>query len=358
MDLSDLRREIDATDADLVRLIAKRIGIASQIGLRKEKLGKAVEDKKREHEVLYAVRGAARDLNISPDDAAAIYRQIIAASKRIQGATAAFQGEIGAYGEEAAFRFFGPSVEVRPCEDFAEVFRTVEDGATQFGVVPVENSLEGSISRVYDLMLNSSLRVRGELELRVSHCLIVHEGTKLDGIRRVYSHPQALGQCQRFLRHLNAELIPTSDTAGSVKMLQEQGIRDGAAIASARAAEIYGMSVLAREIEDNTNNYTRFFVLAEQDSPPTGNDKTSIVFSLNHRPGALYEALNEFATRKINLVKIESRPTRQKLWDYNFYLDFEGHHTSRQAREAIASLEQHTLFIKVLGAYPKWQGGA
>lgn len=358
MDLSDLRREIDATDIDLVRLIAKRIGIASEIGHRKEKLGKAVEDKTRENEVLDAVRGAARELNISPDDAAAIYRQIIAASKRIQGATAAFQGELGAYGEEAAAKFFGPSVEVRPCEDFEDVFRTVEGGVSQFGVVPVENSLEGSISRVYDLMLNSSLRVRGEIELRVSHCLIAHEGTKLDDIRKVYSHPQALGQCQRFLRHLNVELVPSSDTAGSVKMLKEHDVRDGAAVASARAAEIYGMSILAREIEDNTNNYTRFFILAEQDSPPTGTDKTSIVFSLNHRPGALYEALNEFARCKINLVKIESRPTRQKLWDYNFYLDFEGHHDSPQAQEAIASLEPHTFFIKVLGSYPKWQGGA
>jgi len=358
MDLSNLRREIDATDTEIIKLIAKRIGIASQIGQQKEKLGKAVEDRGREREVLDAVRRAAKEMNISPDDAVAVYRRIIAASKRIQGATAAFQGEIGAYGEEAAFSFFGPSVEVRPCEDFEEVFKTVEGAITQFGVVPVENSLEGSISRVYNLMLDSSLRVRGEIELRVSHCLIVHVGTKLDGIRKVYSHPQALGQCQRFLKHLDAELVPTYDTAGSVKMLRELGIHDGAAIASARSAEIYGLSVLAREIEDNTNNYTRFFVLAEQDSPPTGNDKTSIVFSLNHRPGALYEALNEFATRGLNLVKIESRPTRQKLWDYNFYLDFEGHRESRQAQETIASLEQHTFFIKVLGSYPKWQGVA
>jgi chorismate mutase/prephenate dehydratase len=304
MDLSNLRREIDATDTEIIKLIAKRIGIAGEIGRRKEQIGKAVEDKGREQQVLDAVRRDAREMNISPDDAVAIYRQIIAASKRIQGATAAFQGEHGAYGEEAAISFFGPSVEVRPCEDFAEVFKTVEDGVSQFGVVPVENSLEGSISRVYDLMLNSSLRVRGEIELRVSHCLIVHAGTKLDDIRKVYSHPQALGQCQRFLKHLGAEIVPTNDTAGSVKMIQERGILDGAAVASARAAEIYGMSILAREIEDNTNNYTRFFVLAEQDSPPTGNDKTSVVFSLNHRPGALYEALNEFATRKVNLVKI------------------------------------------------------
>ncbi len=358
MDLGDLRREIDAADAEIVKLIAKRIGIAAEIGVQKEKLGKAVEDKRREQDVIAAVRQAATELNISADDAAAIYHRIITASKRIQGSSAAFQGEIGAYGEEAALRYFGPSVEVKPCEDFEDVFQAVENEATKFGVVPVENSLEGSINRVYDLMLNSSLKVIGEIDIRISHCLIAHHGVGLDDIRKVYSHPQALGQSQRFLKHLNAEMMPASDTAGSVRMIKEKGLRNAAAIAGTRAAEIYGMQVVAHEIEDNTFNFTRFFVLATQAVAPSGNDKTSIVFSTNHRPGALYEALNEFAVRGINLLKIESRPTRQKIWDYNFYLDFEGHHGDAAAREAITSLEQHTIFVKMLGSYPKWQGEA
>jgi chorismate mutase/prephenate dehydratase len=215
------------------------------------------------------------------------------------------------------------------------------------------NSLEGSISRVYDLLLNSSLKVCGELELRIVHCLIANHEASLDTIKRIYSHPQALGQCQAFLRHLNCELVPTYDTAGSVKFIKEQGVIDGAAVASARAAEIYGMKILAREIEDNPNNFTRFFILAKHDSPPMGKDKTSVVFSVKHKPGALYGAIKEFSDSKINLTKIESRPTRQKAWEYNFYLDFEGHHQDKMVKDTLDKLERHALFLKVLGSYPK-----
>ncbi|MBA7554831.1 Bifunctional chorismate mutase/prephenate dehydratase [subsurface metagenome] len=271
----------------------------------------------------------------------------------MQGIVVAFQGEIGAYSEEAAFQFFGPSIEVKPCESLDDVFKVVEQGEVQFGVVPIENSLEGSISRVYDLLLDSSLMVCGEIELRVVHCLIASPEARLDLIRKVYSHPQALGQCQAFLKHLDCELIPTYGTAGSVKMIKEKGITDGGAVASTRAAEIYGMKIIAKEIEDNPNNFTRFFILAKQDSPPTGDDKTSIVFSVRHRPGSLYEFLRELAARDINLTKIESRPTRQKPWEYNFYLDFEGHREDKAPREALENLRNSSIFVKVLGSYPK-----
>ena len=202
-------------------------------------------------------------------------------------------------------------------------------------------------------LLDSDLRVCGETELRVIHCLIANPGTRLEMVKRVYSHPQALGQCRSYLSHLTFELVPTYDTAGSVKMIKEQKITDGAAIAGTRAAEIYGMQILAREIEDNPNNFTRFFILSTEDSPPTGDDKTSIVFSVKHKPGALYEFLRELADNKINLTKIESRPSRQKPWEYNFYLDFEGHHEDKIARQALDNLEQNALFVKVLGSYPK-----
>ncbi len=171
----------------------------------------------------------------------------------------------------------------------------MEAGAAPFAVVPVENSLEGSITRAYDLLLDSPLMVCGETELRISHCLIALEGTGLDDVRFVYSHPQALGQSRNFLRQLNAEVTPASDTAGSVKMIKEGARRDCAAVASARAAELYGLKILAREIEDNPHNFTRYFVLSKEDSPPTGGDKTSILFSLKHKPGALYDCLGEFA---------------------------------------------------------------
>ncbi len=190
----------------------------------------------------------------------------------------AFQGERGAFSESAVYTFFGASVDVKPCRDLTEVFESVDKQETQFGVVPVENSLEGSINQTYDLFLTHDLKVCGEIILRVSHCLIANPETSLEAVKTVYSHPQALAQCRNFLERLGRELVPTYDTAGSVKMLKEKGLKDAAAVASERAAEIYGMKILAREIEDNPANYTRFFVLSKEDSPKTGKDKTSIIF--------------------------------------------------------------------------------
>jgi len=355
MNLEDLRKKIDEVDARIVELIGERVRIAEEIGRGKKAQGKLIEDKEREHRVLENVKSIARSkkIKISQEDIENIYRRIIATCKSIEEVEVAFQGEVGAYSEEAAFQFFGSSIQIRPRETLEEVFKAVEEEGVQFSVVPVENSLEGSISRVYDLMLDSTLRVCGEIELRVIHCLIASPGAGLDTIKRVYSHPQALAQCRNFLKHLNAELIPTYDTAGSVKMIKEKGLSDSAAIASARAAEIYGMKVIAQEIEDNPNNFTRFFILSKEDSPPSGNDKTSIVFSAKDRPGALHGVLGEFARRNINLTKLESRPTRQKPWQYNFYLDFEGHRTDKPAQEALESLEKISIFVKVLGSYPK-----
>ena len=174
-----------------------------------------------------------------------------------------------------------------------------------------------------------------------------------DTIKYVYSHPQALGQSRSFLKKLNAEIIPASDTAGSVRMIKEEKRLDYAAVASARAAELYDMKILAKEIEDNPHNFTRFFLLSKEDSPPTGNDKTSIVFSLKHKPGALYDCLGEFAMRSINPSKLESRPTRHQPWEYNFYMDFSGHREEKEVGEAIKALEEHAVFVKILGSYPK-----
>jgi chorismate mutase/prephenate dehydratase len=353
MSLEEIRKKIDDADAKIVKLIAERIRQAQEIGREKQKTGKGIEDTAREERVLANVREIARKENISEKHVENIYRQIVAASKSVQGKVIAFQGEIGAYSEEAAFQFFGQGVQVKPLETLDAVFKAVELGDVPNGVVPVENSLEGSISRVYDLFLNSSLKVCGEIELRISHCLIANPTASLDSIRRIYSHPQALGQSQAFLRHLNAELVSTYDTAGSVKLIKEQNIKDGAAVASARAADIYGMKILARGIEDNPNNFTRFFILAREDSPPAGKDKTSIVFSVKHRPGALYSALKRFSEADINLTKIESRPTRQRAWEYNFYVDFEGHREDEAVKQTLKRLDNHCLFMKVLGSYPK-----
>ncbi len=265
----------------------------------------------------------------------------------------AFQGERGAYSESAVYQFFGAEAEVKPCREFREVFENVEKQETSYGVVPVENSLEGSITQNYDLFLQYNLKVRGEVVVKIEHCLIANPGTTLDAIEAVYSHPQALGQCRNFLEKLQRELIPTYDTAGSVKLLKEKGLKNAAAVASERAAKLYGMQILARDIADNHENYTRFFVLSKQDFPSTGKDKTSIIFSTVHEPGSLYHALGEFAKREINLTKIESRPTKQTPWEYNFYLDFEGHRSEKRCSEALEALEKYAAFIKILGSYPK-----
>ena len=263
----------------------------------------------------------------------------------------AFQGEIGAYSESVLYSFFGPSAEVRPCKNLSDVFESVRKGETLYGVVPIENSIEGSVNQTYDLFLEYDLKVCGEIILKVVHCLISHPGTGLNSIKTVYSHPQALAQCRKFLEKLDCRLISTFDTAGSVKMIKEEGLKNAAAIASERAAQIYGMNVLVKEIGDTPNNYTRFFVLSKQDSPYSGKDKTSIIFSVKSIPGALYHVLEEFAIRNINLTKIESRPTKRTPWEYNFYLDFEGHRSEEKCREALKAIENKALFVKMLGSY-------
>ena len=265
----------------------------------------------------------------------------------------AFQGERGAYSESAVYQFFGSTAQVKPCKDFRDVFESVKTQEVQAGVVPVENSLEGSINQNYDLFFNYDLKVCGEVKVKIAHCLIVNPGTNIDQIKMVYSHPQALAQCRSYLEKSKWEIIPTYDTAGSVKIIKEQKLLNAAAIASERAAELYNMQILARDIADNKENYTRFFVLSKDDSPPTGKDKTSIIFSAKHEPGSLYHALGEFAKRNINLTRIESRPTKKTAWEYNFYLDFEGHRTEPKCAEALKALEKYAIFVKILGSYPK-----
>ena len=353
MSLEDLRVNIDDIDARLVKLLAERMSVARKIGALKRKGLKQIQDGAREKEVIEHVRKLAKKEGIPPGDVERFYGLIMASSRSVQGTEVAFQGQDGAYSQEAALDFFGNSVLTRPCETLDEVFKLVQEGGLPYGIVPVENSQEGSISRSYDLLLDAEVMVCGETQIRVSHCLIANPGASQSSIKRIYSHPQALAQCQGYLRRLDCEIIPAYDTAGSVKMIKEKKIMDGAAVAGARAAQIYGMNIIAREIEDNPRNSTRFFILSRQDAPPSGDDKTSIVLLLKHKPGTLHQALGAFARRKINLTKLESRPTRQKPWEYNFYLDFEGHRSDVAVQQTLAQIDDISLFLKVLGSYPK-----
>jgi chorismate mutase/prephenate dehydratase len=264
-----------------------------------------------------------------------------------------YQGETGAYSEMAVYKFFGSKVEPVPCKDFREVFESVKTSAVPNGVVPIENSIEGSVNQNYDLFLAYDLKVCGEVAIKLAHVLISNPQTKFEEIQSVYSHPQALGQCRSYLEKHKWEIIPAYDTAGSVKIIKEKQLLNAAAIASEKAADLYGMKIVARDIADNPSNYTRFLVLSHEDAAPTGDDKTSIIFSAKHAPGTLYHALGEFASRNINLTRIESRPTKTTAWQYNFYLDFEGHRTEKRCAEALEALEKYATFVKILGSYPR-----
>ncbi|MCW3992168.1 MAG: prephenate dehydratase [Candidatus Bathyarchaeota archaeon] len=265
----------------------------------------------------------------------------------------AFQGEHGAYSEEAILQHFEGSAEPVPRPSLREVFQAVEGGEVDLGLVPVENTLEGSVVRTFDLLLESTLRVSAEVILRVVHCLIANPGVTIGDIKGVYSHPQALGQCRAYLESQGFEAVVAYDTAGSVKMLGERGLRDAAAIASGWAAEVYGMTVLARGIETHPENYTRFFVLGHEDHPPTGRDKTSIAFTVDHKPGILFRALRGFALHGVNLTKIESRPMVGRPWEYSFHMDFEGHRVEPHMHSALEELRTSTRFLKILGSYPR-----
>jgi prephenate dehydratase len=270
----------------------------------------------------------------------------------------AFQGERGAYGEMATLQYF-PDVKLLPLKSFQDVFDAAETGKVEYIVVPLENSIEGSINEIYDLLLQTKMNVVGEIYQRVRHCLIANRGTKM--IRYVHSHPQALAQCRAYLQNKGLKPMPTYDTAGAAKMIKENKMVDSAAIASKRAAELYDMEILDEGIEDRKNNYTRFFVLSpkkkksgKSDLPDSGHHhKTSIIFSVRHVPGALFGILGEFAIRKINLTKIESRPTKETPWEYNFYVDFEGHLQNKAVYEALLSIKPKTSYIKILGSYKK-----
>ena len=271
----------------------------------------------------------------------------------------AFQGEAGAFSEQAVFEYFG-SVESTSCESFDAVFDAINSGRCEAGIIPIENSLAGSIHQNYDLLLRNNLHIVGEYLLRVRHCLIANPGVKKADIKKAISHPQALGQCAGYLRSHKIKAEQGLDTAGSVKALKESGALDTAAIASRRAAELYGMQILEEGIEDNTENYTRFLAIQREpiipeSDPQQGLAKTSIVFTLNNVPGALFKALSVFALRDINLTKIESRPLQGKPWEYLFYIDFIGAMRDESSQKALDHLGEYALMLRVLGSYPRFK---
>ena len=266
-----------------------------------------------------------------------------------------FQGEPGAYSEQAVFNYFG-NVETVPCESFDVMFDSVISGKSDAALAPIENSLAGSIHQNYDLLLRHDLHIVGEYFLRVQHCLIANPGVKMEDIKKAISHPQALGQCAAYLRGKGIKPETVYDTAGSVKMLKASGDMDTAAIASRRAAELYGMQILQEGIEDNQENYTRFLAVQREATVPTGEAKTSIVFTLKNVPGSLFKAMSVFALRDIDLTKIESRPLQGSPWEYLFYIDFIGAVHEETTRRALDHLGEYAVMLRVLGSYPRFKG--
>ncbi len=266
--------------------------------------------------------------------------------------TVAFQGEDGAYSQEAIFETFGTATTTIGCRSFEDIFRAVLDRRVDLGMLPIENSTAGAINQSYDLLLDYDMPIVGEVVFRVRHALLAPPGRMLRDIRRVYSHPAALAQCERYTAKHGWEAIATYDTAGAAQQIAGSGEPGAAAIASETAGEKYGLQILARGVEDLSNNYTRFFVIGLDRPPRAERSKTSLVFATRHIPGALHACLGEFSARGINLTKIESRPDRRDAWHYVFYVDLEIHRDDPTCREALDGLHGKTSFLKVLGSYP------
>lgn len=357
LSLAELRRQIDAIDDQVLALLNRRAGCAQQVAETKQAMGETGTFYRPERETEVLRRIAANNTGpLSNDTVVRFFREVMSACLALEKPlTVAFLGPAGTFCQQAAYKHFGHAVLVEPCPTIGEIFRAVEGGTCQFGVVPVENSTEGVIAHTLDSFLNSPLLIAGEVALRIHHNLMGKQAD-LAKIRKVYSHQQSLAQCRQWLdRHLpQAERFSASSNAEAARLagLEE----DSAAIAGEVAAELYGLSILARHIEDEADNTTRFLVVGKQAVGPTGADKTSLLISTRNSPGALYSVLEPFARHGISMSKIESRPSRRGVWDYVFFIDLCGHRQDEALAQALQELEKEVLMLKVLGSYPRGIG--
>jgi chorismate mutase/prephenate dehydratase len=346
-----IREKMRKKDREIVRLLNERSALSVEVGRVKSQLGVEVYDPSQESRVFSSLTG----MNEGPlPDAALrdIYREIFSSSRRLQSPLAvACLGPEASFSHLAALTQFGKSSSFLLERTIGEVFDVMEKEKASFGVVPFENSLEGSVKMTLDRMISTPLKIRAEVFLRISHCLMSH-GPK-SRIERVYSHPQALAQCREWLaRNLpEAEPVATDSTAGAVLRIRKD--RRGAAIASLLASKTYGLPLLAEGIEDHPNNITRFLVLGKGESKPTGRDKTSILFGTPHVPGALHQTLGPFARAGINLLRIESYPIRDRVWEYLFFADLDGHLRDKKVGPCLKRMEEKTSFLKILGSYAR-----
>ncbi len=354
-DLKKLRKEVDACDQAIVELLNKRANVAYEIGKLKSREGAAIYDPTRE-EIVYQTVQAKNEGPLPEKALRAIYREIISAAKALEGKTRiAYLGPEASYTHQASMACFGASMEYAPAHTIADIFSIVESGEADYGVIPIENSTDGIVRHSLDMLVSTELFIVNQVYLNIEHSLISH--SPLEEITTVCSKDQALGQCRDWLqRHLpQANQMEVESTSLAVKMANEK--TGYAAIASELAAELYKVPVVENRIQDKSDNTTRFLVIGKNPAKPLneGKDRTSIVVSLNDEVGALQAALEVFAAENINLVKIESRPTRRKNWDYFFFIDFVGHYEEPAVQKVLEALKKQSPFIKWLGSYPNTQ---
>ncbi len=351
MNLNDCRTRIDAIDADLVRLLNERTRMALEIGRIKAREGGEIYVPAREKEVLDRVC----ELNAGPlprESMRAIYREIMSAALALErNLKVAYLGPPATFSHQAARSRFGGSVDYLSCETIAEVFDAVEKGMADYGVVPVENSTEGAVTHTLDRFGETPLKVCAEIYLPILQCLL--SKSPRDRIKRIYSHPQVIGQCRQWLQREMAgiDIIPSASTAKAAELAAQDP--EAGALSSRLAAEVYGLNVLMSGIQDYSGNVTRFMVLARTFGRPSGEDKTSLLFAVQHRAGALFKALESFARTGLNMTRIESRPSRNKVWEYVFFVDVEGHAEDERVKAALADLAEHCTVLTVLGSYPR-----
>jgi chorismate mutase/prephenate dehydratase len=356
MSLPEIRKKIDLIDDQLIKLLNERADLVHEVGLVKKAEGSSIYAPDREEQVLRTVvdKNKALSGRLPEQSIRAIYREIMSASLALEkDLTIAYFGPAATNTHQAARNKFGASVAYIPQVSISDVFDSVARGSADYGVVPIENSTEGAVNHTLDMFMESDLRICAQILLKIENHLIGK--IPKEQITKIYSHPQVFGQCRNWLRHNlpDADLIEVSSTPRAAE-LAAQGAADGAAaIAGRMAAEAYGLDLLESSIQDIPNNTTRFLVIGQSASPPTGSDRTSLMFCVRDEPGALFRALEPFNRLKISMSKIESRPSKRKAWEYFFFCDVDGHASDSTLQEALAELEKFCTFVKILGTYPR-----
>jgi chorismate mutase/prephenate dehydratase len=350
--IDELRSAIDKVDDEILKLLNKRAESVVKIGKIKRDKNINIYVPERERQIIE--RLIASNKKSFPDDALkSVYREILSASLSLEEPLkVSYFGPPATYAHLAALRHFGSSAHFIAAESIKTVFENVETDRAEYGVVPIENSNEGVVNYTLDMCADSDLKISAEIMLEISHTLLSKQ-TDRSKIKKIYSHPQALAQCREWLR-ANMHGIPIIESTSTSKAAElAASDHEAAAIASELAAKIYDLSILDKNIEDSKQNITRFLVISKKSYPKTGNDKTSIMFSIKDKPGSLYDILNPFKKAKINLTKIESRPSKKKAWDYIFFIDLEGHIEDKKLKKAVESVKEGCLYLKILGSYPQ-----